>query len=828
MHLHRTSRLVAALAMIAGCIPERIAGDDDVPDAIAAQDASGDALDAVSDATPDSADAPPVIDVPTEDAPPDVPTVLDVPITPDLGPADTGPAPVLPIPTGPCDFVGLLDGGASLTSSTVYPVAGFRVEVDAHGLRAEHTDEPERDVLATALAGGMIHASTGALVAAPNGATYTVSQAPGATCKAARVATVASGHDRVVIDGAFEDGGDCDGASFRVLLCQPRPDELALTVELGGEGFVTPTLRLASEPSERILGLGEQLPAETLDLKGRAIPVIAQRGGIGRGQSPVTEVVDAASPGAGGSPETTPYAVPFFLTSAGRALYLANDEVSLFSFSPSATEVSVRSTTLDARVLHGVTPLELVERLTDHTGRMPAPPGWTDAGAIVGLAGGTGQSLIRLDALLDKGALITAVWRPDWSGATTTSLRPWSWPMTPEDALSWKTWGDTLADKGIRTLCQVDPVLRPLAGPAPDGARDLYKEAIDAGFVVQGPGGAPAQVTGDDGRAGALLDLTNPAAVAWMQDLLRTEVLKAARCEGWTAPAGELLPLDATLASGESAEVEHNRYPVRWASLQTGAIQKTNAASTALVMVRAGHTQSPGAGPMVWTGEQLTTWDGNDGFASALRALIGGGLSGIALNHMETGGSTSVASYGLVFGREPELLRRWVEASAFTSLLRTTEGDSPADNAQLYTDDASMEHFARFTRIFKALAAYRGTLHDEAATHGWPVVRHLALHFPEDPQSWLVDDEFLLGSEILVAPTLERCLTPPACPYARQVYLPPGVWTHLWTGKDYGVVASGSTVTVAAPIGRPAVFYRKASSVGLSLVQNLTLLGVEL
>jgi alpha-D-xyloside xylohydrolase len=68
------------------------------------------------------------------------------------------------------------------------------------------------------------------------------------------------------------------------------------------------------------------------------------------------------------------------------------------------------------------------------------------------------------------------------------------------------------------------------------------------------------------------------------------------------------------------------------------------------------------------------------------------------------------------------------------------------------------------------------------------MVRALLLEYPEDPGSWLVDDEYLYGSSILVAPMLHENET------SRAVYLPPGTWIDYQTGKDY----SGGWQTIAA------------------------------
>jgi alpha-glucosidase len=164
--------------------------------------------------------------------------------------------------------------------------------------------------------------------------------------------------------------------------------------------------------------------------------------------------------------------------------------------------------------------------------------------------------------------------------------------------------------------------------------------------------------------------------------------------------------------------------------------------------------------------------------------------------------------------------------NAFTALLRTHEGNQPEVNAQVYSDHESRTHFARFSKVYAALAPYRETLMQEASEKGWPLVRHLWMHHPDDPGALDTDDQFLLGREILVAPIKNKCWTWPICPYEKEVYLPPGRWVHLWSGAIHGQAGSGQTITVAAPIGEPAVFYREGSAVGATFVAQLNALGI--
>jgi alpha-D-xyloside xylohydrolase len=84
-------------------------------------------------------------------------------------------------------------------------------------------------------------------------------------------------------------------------------------------------------------------------------------------------------------------------------------------------------------------------------------------------------------------------------------------------------------------------------------------------------------------------------------------------------------------------------------------------------------------------------------------------------------------------------------------------------------------------------------------------MRPLFVDFPDDPEAWRVDDQFLLGPDVLVAPVTEYEAR------SRSVYLPAGTeWIDPWTG---GTHPGGATLTVDAPLTRIPVFLRAGSSV---------------
>ena len=257
---------------------------------------------------------------------------------------------------------------------------------------------------------------------------------------------------------------------------------------------------------------------------------------------------------------------------------------------------------------------------------------------------------------------------------------------------------------------------------------------------------------------------------------------------------------------------------------------------------RSGAARTPAYSSLVWQGDQLVTWDQYDGFKTAVLATMTGGFSGIALNHSDIGGYTNASLGGIGYNREQELLQRWMEFAAFTSAYRTHEGLKPEDNAQFYDNATTYGHFDKFDKVYKALAFYRTQLFAEVTAKGWPLVRHPMLHYPNETELATLTDEFLLGSEILMAPVVNKN----DYNYGwKKVYFPNKAgttWVHAFTGYTYGKnsnapeaplwlrianPASGSWQWVYAPLGTPAAFYKQGSTVGVQFEANLRSLGVK-
>jgi alpha-glucosidase len=735
-------------------------------------------------------------------------------------------------PSASCDFAALQNAKGGPLATSAYAVGDFGVTVTPGlGLRVTHAASPAGVAAESPAGEAFFVAARGTLAAEEHQGSFDLKETIAVTCTRPQVTSVVEGGGRLMLRGAFAGDADarCRALRFEVRMCAARPGHLVFEGRTSDPTFAALAVRVASPEREKVWGLGEQFPHDTLDLKGRRIPVIAQEGGIGRGHTPISQAVNAASKGSAGSEDSTYYAAPHVLTSGGRSFFLENTEVAFFDMTRrDRIDARVYAPTVRGRILAARTPLEQIERFTEYAGRMPPLPDWVSDGAIVALARPLDRSRTFVEKLRGRGAAIAGVWNQTWSGKVRTFVGEqvlWNWVQNPNTHPGWRDYVRWLDERGIKTLCYVNSMLReppPDAGPV---SRNLFQEALAGDHFVKDREGKPLflPVTAFDV---GLIDLSSEPARRFMKDVIKTEMLEKAGCSGWMADFAEALPFEAVLASGESAASYHNRYPVEWARINREAVEEAGMLGKVLVFNRSGHTRSPAYSLLLWEGDQLTTWDKYDGLVSALHGLIGGGFSGIALNHSDVGGYTSLSRFRLGYLRERELLHRWTEMAAFTAVLRTHEGNQPEEgNAQVY-DDASIDHFARFTKVYRALKFYRSQLFAEAATKGWPVVRHLALHHPADADALSVDDQFLLGSDVLVAPIKNKCFTAPICPYDKDVYLPAGRWVHLWSGKVFGATQAGTRVQVKAPIGSPAVFYKEGSAVGATFVKNLRAEGI--
>ncbi|MCT2582406.1 alpha-glucosidase [Actinophytocola gossypii] len=618
---------------------------------------------------------------------------------------------------------------------------------------------------------------------------FTATEHRAAVWTSMRVGRVDAGSDQVTVAGELAGSGQT--VPFELRLGTGDPHRLAVSVRVpGADGVV---LRVRRDGGEAVHGLGAQFSG--FDLSGKFVPVVTREQGVGRGRQPLTMLAEATE-GAGGAEFSTYAPVPFAMVGGRRAVALDTTRYSTWDLRrPDLVDVTHWHDEVDATVYTGDRPADLLALRTEDTGRPDALPGWALDGAIVGLQGGSDQVRRKLAALRD--APVAAVWLQDWTGGRRTDFGDrlwWTWQVDRERYPDWERLVADLGERDIRVLTYVNPFLVDAAGRS---GRNLFREAEAAGYLVRDQRGGP-YLLDQGGFSAALVDLSNPAAVDWYVEVIATEVASAG-IAGWMADFGEGLPFDAVLHGGDPEEW-HNRWPDEWARVNAAACRRA-ALPDCLVFHRSAGQDTAATAPLLWAGDQLVDFGAADGMTSALHGMLAAGASGMPLTHSDTGGYTGLAQPLVGVRRTPEVLRRWTELSAWGLLLRTHEGNRPAENAQVYDDAGAAAAFAEQARVFAALADYRAEVVAEAAATGMPVLRHVRLVHPERPWPAGSDDQFLFGPSFLVAPVLEPGAT------TVTAHLPPGRWVHLWTGTEHGDTGSVSSVTVAAPPGRPAVFF---------------------
>jgi alpha-glucosidase len=295
----------------------------------------------------------------------------------------------------------------------------------------------------------------------------------------------------------------------------------------------------------------------------------------------------------------------------------------------------------------------------------------------------------------------------------------------------------------------------------------------------------------------AVVDFTNPAAADWFADRIIGQEMLDFGISGWMADFGEYLPTDIRLSDGSDPVEAHNRWPVLWAKVNADAIAKRGLADEAIFFMRAGFSGVQAHCPLLWAGDQCVDFSRHDGIGTTITAALSSGLVGNLVSHHDVGGYTSL---GII--RTEELLYRWIDLGAFTPVMRTHEGNRPDDNLQIDSSPELLAHFARMSRLHMRLAPYVRHVLDEGQKNGLPAQRPLFLHY-DDPALHGVQDQYLYGRDLLVAPVIEAGVS------GRHAVVPTGGWADLWTGTRF----SEGTHRLDAPYGKPPVLYRLDSPI---------------
>jgi alpha-glucosidase len=437
-------------------------------------------------------------------------------------------------------------------------------------------------------------------------------------------------------------------------------------------------------------------------------------------------------------------------------------------------------------VFAGPTPGDVLDRYTELTGRTPMPPLWAlgnqqsrwgyqSAGEIKGIAQGYRDHDLPCDTLY-------------FDIDYMDGYRVFTWDK--EDFPDPAGLMANLKAQGFKVVTIVDP------GVKVDEGYDVYVEGREGDLYCKTREGEEYHNVVWPGMC-AFPDFTNPRTREWWGEHHRA-LLDVGVVGIWCdmnepalfVPQQSTMPGDVVHPGGGDpkwhAQV-HNTYGSLMARATREGLLKLRPDRRPVVITRAGYAGLQ-RHALQWTGDNSSWWEH---LWMSMPQLQNMGLSGVAWAGVDVGGF-----FGDTNG---ELLARWYEFGVFQPFCRNHAAKGTRNQEPWLFGEEYEGVIRKMLKLRMRLLPYLYALFEECHRTGAPILRPLLFEHPADETTYTADDEFMLGSALLVAP-----ITRPGIEH-RHVYLPEGTWFHLWTGERHGGPAH---VLAHAPLGQPAVYVK--------------------
>ncbi|RFA07031.1 family 31 glucosidase [Subtercola boreus] len=499
--------------------------------------------------------------------------------------------------------------------------------------------------------------------------------------------------------------------------------------------------------------------------------------------------------------------IPFVLSSRGYALLWNVPAVGRVDFAANATRWQAgQAREIDYWITAAPTPADQLARYADATGHSPDLPEW---------ASGFWQSKLRYrnqDELLGVAREHTSRGLPlsvivadffHWSAMGDFRFDETEWPDVPGMVAELKALG-------VELMVSIWPTISPLS--------ENFADYRDRGLLVGADQGVEfLQTIQDKGMQTPMpvgfYDPTNPGTRDYIWDLVAKNYLAHGIRVFWLDASEPELnpahPANMHLSAGPGAEVA-NIYPRDNARLFAEGMAAAGEEPTVL-LCRSAWAGSQKYGAAVWSGDIPATWLS---LTQQVRAGLAIAVSGIPWWTTDIGGFHGGDASDPAYR---ELVIRWFQYGVFCPLFRLHGDREPRTPTGFEMTGGPNELWSFgeealpiLTGVLELRERLRPYIHDQmrlAAQTGLPPMRPLFVDYPADEAAWMIEDQFLFGPDILVAP-----VTAPG-QRSRSVYLPgTGRWVDARSGA---VFAGGQTVVAEAPLEHIPVFLREEAQVSL-------------
>ncbi|MDZ7377270.1 MAG: glycoside hydrolase family 31 protein [candidate division KSB1 bacterium] len=234
----------------------------------------------------------------------------------------------------------------------------------------------------------------------------------------------------------------------------------------------------------------------------------------------------------------------------------------------------------------------------------------------------------------------------------------------------------------------------------------------------------------------------------------------------------------------------HNLYGMLMAKSSYEGIKKLRPNDRPFVLTRAGFSgvQRYSA---VWTGDNVASWEH---LKMSIAMCLGLGMTGVAFCGMDIGGFMNAPT--------SELYTRWIQLGTFTPLFRTHTCIDTPDQEPWSFGDSYEEINKKYIQLRYQLLPYLYHTFYQSATQNAPIMRPMIYEFQEDPMTYWMDDQFMLGDKLLIAPVYQ------ANQIVRKVYFPKGEWYNFWTDEK---IIGPTEKLVEAPLDQIPMFVKSGS-----------------
>ncbi len=446
----------------------------------------------------------------------------------------------------------------------------------------------------------------------------------------------------------------------------------------------------------------------------------------------------------------------------------------------SIAELSVLDDHIDLFICAGPTPLDAIRQYTALTGRSETPPAWaflpwkTNTGAVV-------EADVRTDMrkFRELAIPLAQVGIEHWQeirGSYEFS-KQW-WPQI-DDLIH------TAHANGYRVHIWHFPYMN--VGSA------THREGVQKGYFIRNRLGLPYHQRIFQGIA-AVVDYTNPRASAWHEKIV-AKTFHARGIHAVMTDYAESIPPDSIFYNGQSGLAMRNAYPVIYCQAMKRAATSI-LGDDHLLYARAGYAGSQRFIAAQWPGDQDTDWDDGDGLPAAVRAMLNASICGFPVNGSDIGGWYDWFAPTTT----KELYLRWAEVGCYSPLMRAHGGPIGRNREPWKFDDETVEIYRALSEEHVKLFPYFYSLSQQATRNGTPIIRHPALIWPDCTELYSIDDFWMIGDALLVAPIVRQGQT------QRQLVLPPGEWWDLNANR---AVEGPQRILVDAPLGKTPRFLRR-------------------